>query len=600
LREFLLACSRWALGLWAFYALGALVFLNTPIFDRVVDLQPDAKVSLGLGWSLIPGRVRVLNARVEGEDLNVHWIVDIGRADVQLHLRDLFRRQFHTRRVLADDVKFRLHVKDAREKERDSAAYGPTWPPGWSRARIALARKDQVAVKRARHWQVRLENVEVTRISRLAVDGIRLEKTETGAVSVQGRLDLYPGVWAEIGPIRMQAAESDFSIGENRLARVESLDQLVYFEPFFTEFRDTAEVVGNLALDSRARGRLLPGPLAGSGVLSIEGPDPARFELDAVVRDGRITDSSRASLRIPLARARLGRWKLEAAGSMEIRGTRVRASLARIELSPARDGRVVARGDQASFAAFPADSLLTRIGSGWNWEAAISGARIVDLDPAAQSMARGFTTLRLAQGEATLDAEASSFKPGRLNLQVKQVSGVMRGKPFDGRGSLTGKLGKTSLSPLSSSLDGSLLELSSGDWWARSEISAASVTLGPRGTVARGDVRIALKDSAPILDLYSLDRKIPVLARRLLDRKEVTGSSAIEVREEEVRFQELKLRAGSVRVAGELLIDGETEPARRQGRFVMHLGLLPIGIRLDQADAQVKVFPSEEWLASGL
>ena len=81
---------------WALYVIAINVFLSTPLFEKVVDFDPEMlDVRFQRGWSIIPGRIHGERVQIRSSDSNVQWVVRIDEVDFSIALTSLARRQFH-------------------------------------------------------------------------------------------------------------------------------------------------------------------------------------------------------------------------------------------------------------------------------------------------------------------------------------------------------------------------------------------------------------------------------------------------------------------------------------------------------------------------
>ena len=95
----------WFLAIYAVYLLAGNVFLNTPLFEMVVNRKPEKfTLQTGPAVTLLPGHAIVWNIRIRGQANHTVYIFRAERASAWISLPALVRKEVHIPRINATDV----------------------------------------------------------------------------------------------------------------------------------------------------------------------------------------------------------------------------------------------------------------------------------------------------------------------------------------------------------------------------------------------------------------------------------------------------------------------------------------------------------------
>lgn len=185
---------------WALYVIAINVFLSTPLFEKVVDFDPEMlDVRFQRAWSIIPGRIHGERVQIRSSDSNVQWVVRIDEVDFSIALTSLARRQFHIEKARGTGVTFWARRKRPAPELTDDLARTLPPIPGFGRLPIRPPEPsgpERWNDKEYNLFTIHLEDTIAQNTTDVWVDDIRLR----GHMRVVGSFFLKPIREAQVGP----------------------------------------------------------------------------------------------------------------------------------------------------------------------------------------------------------------------------------------------------------------------------------------------------------------------------------------------------------------------------------------------------------------
>jgi hypothetical protein len=220
-----LRAAGWVLvGLLGLAVLAVLVsnaLLRTPLLRKLVNAKPEELVVDYRGAaSWLPGRLSFDSLTLRSRDRNIEFEAALQGVTLRVSLADLAQRRFHTTRVRARTLSFRLRERltPAEATPARLARYPriegyadppllPTTPPPPETAEAP--------------WRVVIDDLEIASVEEIWIDSWRWR----GKGSVAGAFELLPGREARVGPARLEVAVGallygDFKVAERTLGAV--------------------------------------------------------------------------------------------------------------------------------------------------------------------------------------------------------------------------------------------------------------------------------------------------------------------------------------------------------------------------------------------
>jgi hypothetical protein len=239
-------------GIYVGYLVAVSIFLIPSVFARIVGFGSDFGVSWKRASSYWPGRVVLHDVRVQGQDSNVRWHVDVAEVRTQVSLTALLDKRFHAEPLRAREARFELKFRDEAERARLNAE-GQAWKKGLNAAQVRERHERNIEEARRGHWRVELENVVIDSLPSLQVQALRVLGTER----VTGRLNLWPGVEAEIGPGTLVAPLAKLQVHDQDMLTPVAVSAAVTIGRFVPEFDTGSRAMKHLSLDLRAQSQAI-------------------------------------------------------------------------------------------------------------------------------------------------------------------------------------------------------------------------------------------------------------------------------------------------------------------------------------------------------
>ncbi len=213
---------RWLkIVLWTFaglelvYLVGANLFLNLGLLPLAFDSTNQVKASVSSGWSVLPGRVHVRNARFIFHDHNLEFSIDMASGFMVLHLTELARHTVHASHLRGEGLVFRMrHRVDPWSKHEPAVGTFPPIPEFPSPA-VFEAYVPEAPISDADYnlWTVHFDDVDAG-VSELWVQAFRYQ----GKGRARGQFQLRPARTLWVGPASLDLEPGLLSAGAYRVA----------------------------------------------------------------------------------------------------------------------------------------------------------------------------------------------------------------------------------------------------------------------------------------------------------------------------------------------------------------------------------------------
>ena len=204
-----------AVGLESAYLMCANLFLNLNLLPFAFDSTNQVKASISGGWSVLPGRVHVRNARVIFQDHNLQFSIDMASGSLVVHLGDLLHRTFHASHLRGTGVAFRMRNRiDPWSKHDPAVGTLPPIPEFPSPAVIeAYVPEPPISDAEYNLWKIQFDDVDVG-VSELWAQAFRYR----GKGRARGEFQLKPGRTVRVGPASLELDPGQLSAGAYRVA----------------------------------------------------------------------------------------------------------------------------------------------------------------------------------------------------------------------------------------------------------------------------------------------------------------------------------------------------------------------------------------------
>jgi hypothetical protein len=128
-------------------------------------------------------------------------------------------------------------------------------------------------------------------------------------------------------------------------------------------------------------------------------------------------------------------------------------------------------------------------------------------------------------------------------------------------------------------------------WWAELDLGETTVDLGESFSF-EGQVEVALRDSLPLTELLGRKRKIIGWLGQRLAIQDLEGQVQVSLGAGRLDLEGLTVQGRHLRVRGDLHL---AEGARPEGLFYVRFWGVSAGVRLDEGERHLRLFPRERW-----
>jgi hypothetical protein len=244
---------------------------------------------------------------LRGRDPELEWFLSIDHCNVTIVLWDLFGKRFHTSRVRADGVAFRMRMRLDSESATPQRIAAQPSIPGFSSPPLKDPEPPTPKVKddHKGNWTVFLEDADVLRVREVWLDVVR----NAGDMHVHGRWWFQPQRWLDLGPLTVDVSSLDVTYGEAAIGLGLVGKLLVTIDPHNQELLQGTDIFRPVSMDAALRG-VSPTPSAVEAWLQVPrmhvahagGPFVAHLLVDhGRVRPGTFVHLEPAPLEVDIA-----------------------------------------------------------------------------------------------------------------------------------------------------------------------------------------------------------------------------------------------------------------------------------------------------------
>ena len=606
------------------YVVAANALLRTGTLERLLNKKPEkTHYSWQSASTFLPGVVRVEGFELRSQTPRNQIYVRVGSASATVNLLVLPLKTVHIRGVDAEDVDFRYRRRlDAPPRKGDDEPRKPAPPelvelypeiPGFANPPDPKPEDLYPRKKKHRPWTIKLTGVHVDSPVRLALNHVRIE----GEGWVGGGVTVRPRRTITIHRGRLDLEPTTIRIGRDLVTDNLEIAGDVRFETFPVRGSRPADVIGGISGTVEASGHLRVGEAlihqvtpglssGGSG-----GTLTARLQLER----GMLLDGSTLSLESDAFR--IGVMGLVATGSAVVSGatqrsgdqhaTTVRTVLDRVQIEEPATGAVDVVGANLELTATWRDLDLGEDAKPSRVEFSLPEAEIRnlavlgDLLPASSPIditsGTGDLSARLlvdeagvSSGELDLVAESIGMEhrgdvlSGDLEAHVTMADGDLGARRFDLSGT-TIRLEHIANTALNAKKQAKL-----DPWFGTVDIASGTVTFA-RPMVARSEIRLAMRDSRPVVALIKTVANTPGWMKLIPNIENITATTDFATDTDGTAIEDLVLNGDHLEVLGSLRIVSK----KPDGKVYVKYKALAAGIGFDQGKSKIHLAKPRVW-----
>jgi hypothetical protein len=604
-------------GVFVLYVLAVNILLGGGRLGRALSGEPEKlRIEYTSASSWWPGRIHVEGLDLRVRDENVEWEAHVDRADATVALFELLSHRFHTRRIEADGVTFRMRLRrEEGELTPDKAARLPAidgFPA------LPIAGVPPLSSGGGPPFTVVLEGLDLRGVREVWLDAFRL----TGDLAVRGGFTVAPGDHFTVTPSHVEVRAASLATGDDGIvgdvhgtidARIDPVPQ--------------AEMKSQLLLRHVSQRSTLEGNVAGIAFLRhflppsvVPSGGEGTFRGTVVVEAGIATEETTSHLELGTAVFALedghvvsARSTIDVTTTIEGSGRtgHVAVALADVTLAdgrPGKEGKPVARADAIALEAHldGTDIAVTPSDFFYSWSApktTIDDLRVVD-----EAFGRE-NDFRIEWGKARVSSTGSGTMEG-LEAHVATDGGMgmwVEGARASAR--VVAKMtAKVSYAARTVDLGGSTLELEGlavggskprNGWISKVRLDTAMIHATPPSVELA--IATSASDGRPLIDLYGAMKDVSMATRAALAiipdasiesmTANLTGACRIRVVPGAVALHGLDVRGASSRFRGEMTKRGEA----KTGGFLLEAGPLSMGLELEGTGVRPVLVNAGAW-----
>lgn len=596
---------RALLGLLVFleliYVIAGNTFLNSRLFGYYVNRSVNTFIGFDSAWTPLPGLVFTRGFVLRSQDRNVQWMVSVDRARFVINILELPFKQLHIIDVKGRQSKFALRL---RKPDKVPRKFEPEIP-GFPEKPFYGPGKDPEKRMRFLIGHLALQSMEEIWIHNHIFKGVS---------ELEGSFFLHPGKEAQIYDAQINLEKGNLlTNGIKSLSNVSGeIDGRV--KDFFVKKDKNGYgffkcLVGRMQLKGRFDDPYFLNWYVHNKALKIS---EFHGDLDAniAVDRGGIEDKSRALVKLESIKVLTGKFSFAADGllkwlvkeqghkSLTLSGDLKNFSAHHISLK-----NPILRGQKLKVSVGGLKNEIADLFEGNRkpiLHVLADSLKIDDLAVANLFLSKGFG-IKVESGRGFLNADLTAdengpVKPGFLTLSLSEISGLFENTKVEGSALAllrfqAGRRGELEV-------QGSKVELASSGseyapWQGTAEVLHGKWKRG-RDDFFDGKVKFRLSSLKPVLDMYSIKKKVNPLLRNLLKLKDLDFESELSMVADTATFTNAVFKSDKVSFDGNF----KFAPNNKEALLLVDTKLLDFGFEHESGHTKVKIFNSHKWYAS--
>ena len=593
--------ARWRRALlWGVLALLVLelvyiAMLATGGLARLLNhLIPDTRMGWSKASSVVPGRVHLENFVLRHEDKDGgHWRIDIDRAEVDVSLNALFRRQFKTESLNVWGLRASIHSVTPEQA-------------GGERARTQGAEEKE----EPGGWKILLHEVRVHGVHELTWNEARL----TGIQEVVGALDVESGKRIFLHETRLRLGPGELFVQGDTVAHVEKGTANATLEARY-QGEEGIDLIAGLTGGRLQLSATVPAISSLQHLLPrLEGVSPeggaGRVEVDLHVKDGRLApgtllQGSGEPFEMPVGPLRLkAPWRFHADVHTREDGED-RLGL-KFTMGPVRMEGGKARGQalETPEVVVLMGARSPRLGEALpDVHVALRAARS---NPLELRMLNGWlgSSFQVESGRAFLEASSRANPEhgggeGHLSLSTQGLQAHWGGARLTGRVLMDIDARKLAFSQDKVTLHGSRLLLrgvsvrtgrdNERDWDGTLVFPEATLRMSPPSF--RGRFTGSFSNAAPFIALLTQQGAFPHFLSPLLKAEGLEISGVVALGESGAKLSALRARGEGLDLRGQ----AESADGVTRAVLLLKIGIVSVGVEVAPGNTSIRLMLPQRW-----
>lgn len=611
-RKFLLLVLGGLLVLEMIWLVGANWALSSDLVIGAINKRPE---KLQVLWeeaqTYIPGVIHVEELSVKGTGRRQEWQVRLDKLRVHLSLLSLPLKTFRTYDVKGEGLDFSLAKKDRPQNGGSTRSEAPNTEADLEQA----AETSQKQSKRP--WRFNLRNIHIEGSERIAV--LDFTVSGTGTIDADLALELKGGpLHLERTEIRLRDAE--FHARGERAAHDLALDLDAALPPFVPRNVQVFQVLGSMS------GRVgISGETTGAGLINqflarlksfeVGGPG-GHLEADLRLDNGVLTEPSSLRLDVPEGWIQLVDWKIN---------TRFEARVA-VD-SAAADGTKLALGVEDVAVHYQegkepilqdADLALLATSGGIDFSKGRDGldeaidrisvelkeALVTDITrfpiPSVKDFSLNSGRLVVAshidsypnrtQGKIHIAGQGIDAAFGEVGLVGDLDIDINAESPDPNTRAFTLSESFINIDNVTMTQQGKNAKQKDEGWYAHFQLKNGRMDISEPGEMT-ADVEIAMRDTRPIITIFSQDSGVIKFFKGMLNFKDLTGTAQVEAVANTTEIQNLDISSKGLQLKANMRAgNGKTD-----GIMWIKFHGINVGLAMQGGKAAVRLTKPLQW-----
>ncbi|ATB33534.1 hypothetical protein [Melittangium boletus] len=559
-------------------------------------LIPDTQMSWSKASSVVPGRVHLENfVLLHEEKSGGHWRLDIDRAEVNVSLNALFRRQFKTESLDVWGLRARIHSVTPEQT-------------GEARARTQDA--EEKKKEKPGGWKILLHEVRVHGVHELIWNEARL----TGIEEVAGALDVESGERIFLHETRLRLGPGELFVQGDAVANVEKGTASATLEARY-QGEEGIDLIAGLTGGRLQLSATVPAISSLQHLLPrLEGVSPeggaGRVEVDLHVKDGRLApgtvlQGSGEPFEMPVGPLRLkAPWRFHAdvhtrEDGEDRLGLKFTMGPVRMEGGKGRDQAL-----QTPEVVVLMGARSPRLGEALpDVHVALRAARS---NPLELRMLNGWLgpSFQVESGRAYLEVSSRANPEngggeGHLSLSTQGLQAHWGGARITGRVLMDVDAHKLAFNQDKVTLHGSRLLLrgvsvrtgrdNARDWDGTLVFPEATLRMSPPSF--RGRFTGSFSNAAPFIALLTQQGAFPHFLSPLLQAEGLEISGVVALGEGGAKLSTLRARGEGLELRGQ----AESAGGATRAVLLVKLGIVSVGVEVAPGNTSIRLVLPERW-----
>jgi hypothetical protein len=584
------------------YVVSANLFISSGSLQKLINKPNDTAIAFKNSWTLIPGMVHVEKFMLRDQDKNVQWQFEVDHTVMFINIFSLMNRTLDIVEAEAEGARFRLKLQKAKDDPHAPPIEGFEGPP-------------HVSTKPpTKRWRFDISNLKLRSFNEIWIHHYHF----TGDAKARANFFIWPRNHFEVQPSEL--------IIESGVLNVAGQDVIEGVKGFFSGHVEEFPIgikKGREVIDHLSGKAVFSGEVERPNILNmyIRSVDWIHFEkirgridADLKIEDGAFAAPTSLKIQAKEIVTKISTLLVKGSGTIQLskpHGTapsELRVHADRFQFAdPANDKTVMSGSGLDILARTDSDHLLEAFKK-VRLKIELPPTEATDLDYFNRFIPE-YSDLKIEKGRASLKGflNVDSQGPSEDSLVTLKAEGVnvQYGKTLMSGNLLINahlkdaeeKADVFDISNTEITFDDVYSEETEFDWLGRrapwvGQLKIKQARWFPRGDpVFAGDVAMTLSDLRPILEVYSVKKRMAPWIRSVLNLKNVESTAHLTIGKKSTFLDRVEIDSDGLDLKGWLKVAKDY----KKGAVLADLGLLTVGVDVREKSTKVRLTGARKW-----